>query len=103
MNRRQSNFEVTVQRRQDQDMRLLRTLTIILVLLLISTVPLGVLFLVSLGETDKRYVQTTKILLTVSHLNSLLNPFIYLGGFPEIRDYVKKRYEEMFLPCRATS
>ena len=93
--RTKSNF---VQRSHQRDMRLLRTLTIILVLLLISTVPLGVLFLVSLGETDKRYVQTTKVLLTSSLVNSFLNPWIYLWRFREIRRCINAALRRC-LPC----
>lgn len=76
-------------RSQRRDMRLLRTLVIILALFLISTVPLGLLFLISITETDKRYVKPAKYLLTLSLLNSLVNPWVYFWRFREMRHAIR--------------
>lgn len=73
-------------------MRLLRTLVIILALFVVSTVPLGVLFLLSVTETDKRYVNSAKTLLTLSLLNSLVNPWVYFWRFLEMRQAIKKLF-----------
>ncbi|CAK8698348.1 unnamed protein product [Clavelina lepadiformis] len=73
-----------------RDMKLLRTLIIILVLFLVSTIPLGLLFLISYGEMDKRYVLTAKILLTASLFNSMVNPWVYFWRFPEMRIAVRR-------------
>ena len=75
-----------------RELRLLRTLLIILIVLLISTVPLGVLFLISFRETDKRYVIFAKYLLTLSLINSLVNPWIYFWRFVEMRLGLKKMF-----------
>ncbi|CAK8689152.1 unnamed protein product [Clavelina lepadiformis] len=80
--RRRSKRE---KKRDKKDLKLLHTLVIILVLFLISTIPLGVLFLVSFDEVDKRYVKVVKILLMLSLLNSLLNPSVYFWRFPTMR------------------
>ncbi|XP_078489712.1 uncharacterized protein LOC104266820 [Ciona intestinalis] len=90
-----SKAKSAARRRRYRDMRLLRTLVIILVLFLVSTVPLGLLFVVSYTEQDKRYVGTAKVLLTTSLLNSLVNPWIYFWRFPEMRTAMKKVF------CRA--
>lgn len=79
-------------RSQRRDMRLLRTLVIILALFVVSTVPLGILFLVSVTETDKRYVKAAKYLLTLSLLNSLVNPWVYFWRFREMRDAIKRLF-----------
>lgn len=78
-----------VKRSRRRDMRLLRTLIIILALLLVSTVPLGLLFIVTFAETDKRYVQAAKVVLTTSLLNSMINPWIYFWRFPEMRKAIR--------------
>ena len=84
--RRCSKPTAADRKRDKKDLKLLHTLIIILVLFLISTIPLGVLFLVSFDEVDKRYVKVAKILLTLSLLNSLLNPLVYFWRFPTMRD-----------------
>ncbi|CAK8689151.1 unnamed protein product [Clavelina lepadiformis] len=84
--RRCSKPTAADRKRDKKDLKLLHTLIIILVLFLISTIPLGVLFLVSFDEVDKKYVKVAKILLTLSLLNSLLNPLVYFWRFPTMRD-----------------
>lgn len=79
-------------RNHERDMKLLRTLVIILSLFVISTVPLGVLFTISLTETDKTYVQPAKYLLTLTLFNSLVNPWIYLWRFREMRGAIKRLF-----------
>ena len=78
--------------RQQRELRLLRTLIIILGILIISTVPLGVLFVISFFETDKRFVGAAKVLLTVSLLNSLVNPWVYFWRFMEMRTALRKMF-----------
>lgn len=79
-------------RRRRRELRLLQTLVIILAVLLISTVPLGVLFFASYTETDKRYVSTAKNLLVLSLINSLVNPWIYFWRFTEMRLSLKNMF-----------
>nr|CAB3265844.1 sphingosine 1-phosphate receptor 2-like [Phallusia mammillata] len=92
------NKAAFLKRSRRRDMRLLRTLIIILALLLVSTVPLGLLFIVTFAETDKRYVQAAKVLLTTSLLNSMINPWIYFWRFPEMR----KAIRNIFCGCCRT-
>jgi len=81
----------------ERDIALFKTLVIILACYIFSTVPLGLLFLVSHGETDKRYVVPAKVLLIISLINSLLNPIIYMMRFKEM----KKDFKNMFcLACK---
>ena len=82
--------------KRKREMRLLRTLIIILVILVASTVPLGLLFIVSFAETDKRYVLTAKILLTTSLVNSMVNPWVYFWRFIEMRRALKKMFSKCF-------
>nr|XP_039250718.1 uncharacterized protein LOC120328331 [Styela clava] len=91
-NKSASSNNAQRKRSQRRDMRLLRTLVIILALFVISTVPLGILFLVSVTETDKRYVKAAKYLLTLSLLNSLINPWVYFWRFREMRDAIKRLF-----------
>ena len=90
-------FSRTINRfKRRREMRLLRTLIIILVILVISTVPLGLLFILSYTETDKRYVSAAKILLIVSLLNSIANPWIYFWRFLEMRTALKGMFCNQF-------
>ena len=76
----------------DRDIALFKTLVIILACYIFSTVPLGLLFLVSYGEIDKRYVVPAKNLLIISLINSLLNPIIYMLRFEEMKKDLKKLF-----------
>ena len=93
-NQRQRTYENPSFRRRNQkrDMKLLRTLVIILSLFVISTVPLGILFTISLTESDKTYVQPAKYLLTLTLFNSLINPWIYLWRFREMRGALRRLF-----------
>ena len=89
-------FSRTIARfKRTREMRLLRTLVIILVILVLCTVPLGILFILSFAETDKRYVTAAKILLTTSLINSMANPWIYFWRFIEMR----VAFRRMFPVC----
>ena len=79
-------------KRKKREITLLRTLVIILVCYLISTLPLGVFFIISFEETDKRHLLTVKILLMISLLNSTINPIIYIWRFKELRKSLKKLF-----------
>lgn len=73
------------QRNNSRDMRLLHTMIIILSLFVITTVPLGVILILSFTETNKRYLGPTKYFLMFSLLNSLINPWVYFWRFSEMR------------------
>ena len=82
---------------EKRDIAVFKTLVMILACYVISTVPLGILFLVSFGETDKRYVVPAKGLLILSLINSLLNPIIYMMRFKDM----KKNFKRMFCFARS--
>lgn len=75
-----------------REMALLRTLVIILALYLISTLPLGIVFIISFGETDKRNLSTAKVVLIISLFNSAINPIIYMWRFKELRKSIKRLF-----------
>ena len=79
-----------------RDAALLRTLVLILVCYTISTLPLGIVFTISYGEMDKRYVTPTKILLFISIINSLINPIIYMRRFKDMQ----KSFKKIFCCCQ---
>ena len=78
-----------------RDIALLRTLVLILFCFTISTLPLGIVFSISYGEIDVRYVTPTNIFLLISFTNSLINPVIYIHRF---RD-VQKAFKKIFCCC----
>ena len=79
-------------KRRSRDLRLLRTLIIILALFMASALPMGILFILTYSETDKKLLTGTKYIITISLLNSLLNPWIYFWRFPEMRSAVSCKY-----------
>ena len=90
--RKASSAFLTILRIDERDIALFKTLVIILACYVLSTVPLGILFVVSFGEPDKRYVVPAKALLILSLINSLLNPIIYMMRFKEMKDEFKKMF-----------
>ena len=79
-------------KRRSRDLRLLRTLILILVLFMVSALPMGVLFIVSYTEMSKDLLKATKYIITMSLLNSLVNPWVYFWRFPEMRAAVRCQY-----------
>lgn len=88
-------LSATQRRNQSRDMKLMRTLMIILGLFVITTVPLGALFVSAYAVTDKRYLSAVKIMLTISLFNSLLNPWVYFWRFREMRIAIR----DLLCPC----